>query len=67
MQLIELIKTQTSLDISTIKNIISLIEDGNTIPFIARYRKDLTKNASSEDLRIFEDLYNYNKKLLERK
>lgn len=67
MQLIELIKTQTALDISTIKNIISLIEDGNTIPFIARYRKDLTKNASSEDLRIFEDLYNYNKKLLERK
>ena len=67
MQLIELIKTQTSLDILTIKNIISLIEDGNTIPFIARYRKDLTKNASSEDLRIFEDLYNYNKKLLERK
>src|SRR5574344_2124975 len=67
MQLIELIKTQTSLDTSKIKNIISLIEDGNTIPFIARYRKDLTKNASSEDLRIFEDLYNYNKKLLERK
>lgn len=67
MQLIELIKTQTSLDVSTIKNIISLIQDGNTIPFIARYRKDLTKNASSEDLRIFEDLYNYNTKLLERK
>lgn len=67
MQIIELIKTQTSLDVSTIKNIISLIQDGNTIPFIARYRKDLTKNASSEDLRIFEDLYNYNTKLLERK
>ena len=66
-ELILLIKEQTSLSNKAIKNIISLIDDGCTIPFIARYRKDETENAKDEDLRAFEEVFNYSKKLLKRK
>ena len=65
--LIELIKSKTNLDIHIIKNIITLLNDGCTIPFIARYRKDLTNNASDEILRDFEEVYEYSKKLIQRK
>ncbi len=44
-----------------------MLEDGCTIPFIARYRKDLTGDASDEDLREFENIHNYSVKLLKRK
>ena len=36
-------------------NIIELIEAGNTIPFIARYRKEMTGNVDDQDLRKFAD------------
>ncbi len=65
--LITLIETKTKLSSKAIKNIISLLEDGCTIPFIARYRKDMTDNASDEDLRIFEEVFTYSQKLLKRK
>lgn len=44
-----------------------MLEEGCTIPFIARYRKDLTGNASDEDLREFESIHQYLVKLLKRK
>ena len=66
-ELILLIREQTSLSNKAIKNIILLIDDGCTIPFIARYRKDETENAKDKDLRIFEEVFNYSKKLLKRK
>ncbi|CAA6807157.1 MAG: Transcription accessory protein (S1 RNA-binding domain) [uncultured Campylobacterales bacterium] len=62
-----LIKEKTNLNDKTIQNIITLLEDGCTIPFIARYRKELTNNASDEELRAFEDIFEYSKKLLKRK
>ena len=52
--LITLLKTKTNLDEKTIKNIITLLEDGCTIAFIARYRKDLTSNANDETLLKFQ-------------
>lgn len=48
-------------------NIISLIEDGNTIPFIARYRKELTGHADDQILREFNDRLSYLKNLEKRK
>lgn len=65
--LIEIIKNKTDLQTNIIKNIITLLDDGCTIPFIARYRKDLTNNASDEKLRDFEEIYEYSKKLIQRK
>ena len=49
------------------KNIINLIEEGNTIPFIARYRKELTGCCDDQVLREFNDRLNYLKNLQKRK
>jgi protein Tex len=65
--LINLLEQKTSFSKGVIQNILKLLEDGCTIPFIARYRKDLTSNATDEQLRDFEDIYNYSLKLLTRK
>ena len=48
-------------------NIINLIEEGNTIPFIARYRKELTGSCDDQVLREFNDRLNYLKNLQKRK
>ena len=66
-ELINIIKEKTQLSNKAIQNIISLLEEGCTIPFIARYRKDLTGGATDEDLRVFEEVYTYSQKLLNRK
>lgn len=65
--LINLIKEKTTLSSKSIQNIITLLEEGCTIPFIARYRKDETGNATDEDLRAFEEVFTYSQKLLKRK
>ena len=41
------------------KNIVSLIDEGCTIPFIARYRKELTGSCDDQTLRTFADRLNY--------
>ncbi len=65
--LITLLKSNINLDETIIKNIINLLEDGCTIAFIARYRKDVTSNASDETLLKFQTVYEYSLKLLKRK
>jgi len=66
-ELIKTIKEKTNLKQEYIENILNLFEQGCTIPFIARYRKDLTGNASDETLRDFNDIYEYSKKVVEKK
>lgn len=66
-KLINLLEKKTSFSKNSIKNILNLLEEGCTIPFIARYRKELTSNANDEELRVFEEIYNYSLKLLKRK
>ncbi|AYJ80752.1 RNA-binding protein [Aliarcobacter cryaerophilus ATCC 43158] len=67
MNLIELLKDKTNLPINIIENIIKLLEEGCTIPFIARYRKEFTNGASDIELRVFEEVFEYSKKLIQRK
>lgn len=47
----ELLSEQKMLRPQVARNIIKLFEEGNTIPFIARYRRDVTGNMSPEALR----------------
>ena len=49
------------------ENIINLIEEGNTIPFIARYRKEMTGSIDDQVLRDLADRYTYLKNLEKRK
>ena len=65
--IVELLEEKTGLKSQIITNILKLLDEGATIPFIARYRKELTGGADDEALRSFEELYSSTKKLLERK
>ncbi len=55
------------MESSVISNIIQLLDEWNTVPFIARYRKEMTKGATDEQLRDFFELYSYTKNLEARK
>ena len=48
-------------------NVVKLLDEGNTIPFIARYRKELTGGIDDQVLRQFADRYEYLKNLEKRK
>ena len=50
-----------------VQNTIKLIDDGNTIPFIARYRKEATGGLSDETLRILGERLIYLRNLEKRK
>ncbi|MDP2079206.1 MAG: Tex-like N-terminal domain-containing protein, partial [Sulfuricurvum sp.] len=65
--LITLLHEKTGISKSNIESILKLLDEGSTIPFIARYRKEMTGGATDEQLRDFETVYAYSKKLLERK
>ena len=65
--LIQLVVSKVGMDTQTVQVIIDLLDQGNTIPFIARYRKELTKGATDEQLRDFHDIYTYTKNLEQRK
>ncbi|MGE4395850.1 MAG: Tex-like N-terminal domain-containing protein [Sulfurimonas sp.] len=65
--LTDLLTKKTALKREHIENILKLLDEGATIPFIARYRKEMTGGADDEVLREFETIYVSAKKLLERK
>ena len=50
-----------------VENAIKLIDEGNTIPFIARYRKEVTGGLSDETLRTFHERLTYLRNLEQRK
>ena len=57
------------LNISTkqIIETLNMLKNGNTIPFIARYRKEVTGNLNEEEIRKINDVYEYQVNLLKRK
>lgn len=67
LTLIQQIQSKTWMETWVISNIIQLLDEGNTVPFIARYRKEMTKGATDEQLRDFFELYSYTKNLEARK
>lgn len=50
-----------------VERVLTLLEDGNTIPFIARYRKEATGNLDEESIRKISDIYVYQLSLKKRK
>lgn len=60
---------ERELDLSNwqVKKVIKLIDDGNTIPFIARYRKDVTGSLNDETLRKFDERLKYLRNLEDKK
>ena len=50
-----------------VEAVLKLLEDGNTIPFIARYRKEATGALDEEQIKSIEEVYSYQVNLLKRK
>jgi len=50
-----------------VNTVLNLLSDGNTIPFIARYRKEATGAMSEEEIRSISEVYEYQVNLLKRK
>lgn len=66
-QIIEEISNTSNIKISSIQNVLKLLEEGNTIPFIARYRKEVTGNLNEEQIREISEVYEYQVSLQKRK
>ena len=67
MDIIKKIAEELNIKESQVEKTIALIDEGNTIPFIARYRKEVTGNLTDEVLRDLEDKLSYLRNLESRK
>ena len=67
MNINQIIATELGVNESRIQSAIALLDDGATVPFIARYRKEATGGLDDTQLRILAERLNYLRELLERK
>ena len=67
MDILQTIKEEFNLTATHASNIVSLIDEGNTIPFIARYRKEMTGSCDDQVLRELFDRLTYLRNLEKRK
>lgn len=67
MNIIEKLASEFKIKISQVENTVELIDEGNTIPFIARYRKEVTGGLSDVTLRDMDERLQYLRNLEARK
>ncbi len=67
MDILKILQEEFSISELHTKNIVALIDDGNTIPFIARYRKEMTGSCDDQKLRDINDRLTYLRNLEKRK
>ncbi len=67
MDIVKKLSEEFTLRADYAANIVSLLDDGNTIPFIARYRKEMHGACDDQVLREFADRLTYLRNLLKRK
>ena len=66
-EIIENLSQELNIKVSQVESVLKLLREGNTIPFIARYRKEATGALTEDYIREIENTYTYEKNLLERK
>ncbi|NLC96132.1 MAG: RNA-binding transcriptional accessory protein [Erysipelotrichaceae bacterium] len=66
-QLILPIAQELKINVAQVENTLKLLEEGNTVPFIARYRKEITKELDEEQILYIQKQYEYQVNLLKRK
>ena len=67
MDIIQKLATEFKIKVSQVEHTVELIDEGNTIPFIARYRKEATGGLSDVTLRDMDERLKYLRNLQERK
>jgi uncharacterized protein len=63
----ELIASESGFNIEQVRNTLSLFDQGSTVPFITRYRKEATGSLDENAIRIIEERYTYFKELEDRR
>lgn len=63
----EVLSKELNISLSQVEKVIELIDGGNTVPFIARYRKEVTGGLTDEVLRKFSERLTYLRTLNDRK
>jgi len=66
-RIIKRIAAELTLPLTKVKAAVGLIDEGNTIPFIARYRKEMTGELDENELRAIEEKLQYMRNLESRK
>ncbi len=66
-EIIKKLRDSLNISVKSIESTLKLLEDGNTIPFIARYRKEVTGNLDELQIRSIEEEYSYQVNLQKRK
>ncbi|HIT22270.1 MAG TPA: RNA-binding transcriptional accessory protein [Candidatus Scybalousia intestinigallinarum] len=61
------ISEQLAIKNKQVEAVLKLLQEGNTIPFIARYRKEVTGALDEEQIRKINEVYEYQENLLKRK
>ena len=61
------IANNLNIKVEQVNVVLSLLSEGNTIPFIARYRKEATGALDEEVIRSIQEVYEYQENLLKRK
>ena len=67
MNINETLSKEFNVRLDRVENIVKMIDEGDTIPFIARYRKELTGSLDDQILREMNDRLNYLRNLEKRK
>ena len=67
MNLIEAISAETKINPEQVRSVLSLFDQGSTVPFIARYRKEATGSLDETKIFLLEERYAYFKELEERR
>jgi uncharacterized protein len=66
-EIIKQIKDATHISEKQIQTVLNLLDEGNTIPFISRYRKEVTGGLDEEQIFSIHQTWSYQKNLFERK
>ncbi|MFS0562542.1 Tex family protein [Terribacillus sp. 179-K 1B1 HS] len=66
-RLIQWVEKETAIKQSSIKQVIHLLGEGNTVPFIARYRKEQTGALDEVEIKAIQDKWEYAQQLHQRK
>lgn len=66
-QLLKATASDTNIELKSVRAVIQLTEEGNTIPFIARYRKEMTGSLDEVEIRTVLERFTYRKNVEQRK
>lgn len=67
MQLMQWVSKETKVNTSIVHKVIDLLDEGNTVPFIARYRKEITGGLDEVQIKSVQDKWTYAVNLSDRK